>query len=178
MKRRLDELGRERQLSPLPPVIAGGALVVPAGLLERLRGERVDPPGSFARETARVDRLAVEAVLMTERALGRRPTEMAHNNPGYDVLSRDPMSDEIVFIEVKGRVVGADEVMVSRNQLLTSLNKPDTFILALVAVAEDGSTDVRYLRRPYRGHEEALFGVTKVVFDWKELSPRSRCASP
>ena len=33
LKRRLEELDAERQLSPLPPVVAGGALIVPAGLL-------------------------------------------------------------------------------------------------------------------------------------------------
>src|SRR6476646_12239058 len=40
LKRRMTELDQERQLSPLPPVVAGGALVIPHGLLERLRGER------------------------------------------------------------------------------------------------------------------------------------------
>jgi superfamily II DNA or RNA helicase/predicted nucleotidyltransferase len=178
LQRRTEELGRERQLSPLPPVIAGGALVVPAGLLERLRGERAESPPSYARETERVDRLAVAAVLAAERALGRRPKEMAHNNPGYDVLSRDPITDALVFLEVKGRVLGADEVTVSKNQLLTALNKPDAFILALVAVADDDTTEVRYLQRPCRGHEEALFGVTKVVFDWNDLWARADPPAP
>ena len=178
-QRRLDELERERQLSPLPPVLVGGALVVPAGLLERLRGEREeDPPGSLARETERVDRLAVDAVLAREVALGRRPREMAHNNTGYDILSRDPITEELVFLEVKGRVLGAEEVTVSRNQLLTALNEPDSFILALVSVAEDDTTEVRYLKRPYRGHEQALFGVTKVTFDWAELWNRAETPKP
>jgi superfamily II DNA or RNA helicase/predicted nucleotidyltransferase len=178
MDRRLEDLERERQLSPLPPVVAGGALVVPAGMLERLRGERVGPPGSLARETERVDRLAVDAVLTMERSLGRRPKEMAHNNPGYDVLSRDPVTDVLWFLEVKGRVLGADDVTVSRNQLLTSLNKPDAFILALVSVADDDTTKVRYLFRPYRGHEDALFHVTKVTFDWDALWQRASAPAP
>ncbi len=102
LQRRLEELERERQLSPSADGRRGA--VVPAALLERLRGERIDAPGSFARETERVDRLAVSAVLTAERALGRQPKEMAHNNPGYDVLSRDPVTDELCFVEVKGRV--------------------------------------------------------------------------
>jgi superfamily II DNA or RNA helicase/predicted nucleotidyltransferase len=173
LQRRTEELERERLLSPLPPVIAGGALVVPAGLLERLRGERAESPTSFARETERAERLAMAAVLAAERALGRRPKEMAHNNPGYDVLSRDPVTHTLVFLEVKARVLGVDEVTVSKNQLLTALNKPDAFILALVAVADDDSTEVRYLQRPYRGYEEALFGVTTVAFDWNDLWSRA-----
>ena len=103
---------------------------------------------------------------------------MAHNNPGYDVLSRDPVTDTLMFLEVKGRVLGADDVSVSRNQLLTALNKPDAFILALVAVADDDTTEVRYLQQPYRGHEEALFGVTKVVFDWDALWERASAPEP
>jgi len=177
LARREEELGRERLLSPLPPLIVGGALVVPEGLLARLRGDSTEAPGLHARETERVDRLAVAAVLATERALGRWPREMAHNNPGYDVLSRDSVTDELIFIEVKGRVLGADEVTVSKTQLLTSLNKPEAFVLALVAVADDDSTDVRYLERPFRG-QEALFTVTKVTFDWNRLWERASAPSP
>ena len=39
-RKRLDELEQEAQLSPLPPVVVGGALVIPAGLLVRLKGQR------------------------------------------------------------------------------------------------------------------------------------------
>ncbi|MEJ7785756.1 MAG: helicase-related protein [Solirubrobacteraceae bacterium] len=178
LARRGEELARERLLSPLPPLVLGGALVIPAGLLARLAGEAEGPPGLHARETERVDKLAVAAVLATERGLGRRPREMAHNQKGYDVLSRDPVTDELLFIEIKGRVLGADEVTVSKNQLLTSLNKPDAFILALVSVADDDATIVRYLERPYRGHEEALFDVSKVVFDWNALWARATVPVP
>ena len=38
IKHRLEELEAERQLAPMPPVVAGGALIVPAGLLASLRG--------------------------------------------------------------------------------------------------------------------------------------------
>ncbi|TMC41404.1 MAG: DEAD/DEAH box helicase, partial [Chloroflexi bacterium] len=36
LERRLSELEQERKLSPLPPVVVGGVLVVPQGLLDRL----------------------------------------------------------------------------------------------------------------------------------------------
>ena len=88
LKRRLTELDQERQLSPLPPVVVGGALVIPRGLLERLRGERSIEPDVHARETERVERLAVDAVLAAEADLGRHPEEMATQQPGL----RHPVS--------------------------------------------------------------------------------------
>lgn len=38
LQRRLEEIQRERQLAPLPPVVLGGLLVVPVGLLRAMRG--------------------------------------------------------------------------------------------------------------------------------------------
>ena len=38
LKNRLEALTREAQLSPLPPVVQGGALVVPRGLLRQCQG--------------------------------------------------------------------------------------------------------------------------------------------
>lgn len=49
LEKRMKELEQERRLSPLPPVAIGGALVVPIGLLARLRGdERELRPGGAA----------------------------------------------------------------------------------------------------------------------------------
>ncbi|MGH2970457.1 MAG: helicase-related protein [Solirubrobacteraceae bacterium] len=176
--RRLEELEREKQLSPVPPTLAGGALVVPAGLLARLRGDVDEDPAVRARETERVDRAAVDAVLACERSLGRRPREMAHNQKGYDVLSRDPVTERLHFIEVKGRAMGADTVTVSKNQILTALNKPETFILALVKVRPDDSTELRYLTSPFKGDEGALFDVTSVTFDLAALWEKGVVPAP
>jgi superfamily II DNA or RNA helicase len=173
LKRRLDELEHEKQLAPLPPVVIGGALVVPAGLLERVRGERTAEPAAYARDTERVERLAVDAVLAHERALGREPLEMPRNNPGYDVLSKDPGSGEFLFIEVKGRVEGAPTVTVTRNEILTALNKPAQYVLALVEVSDRDETDVQYLREPFAGSEDAFFDVTSVNYNWQKLTTRA-----
>ncbi|MBD3308718.1 DUF3883 domain-containing protein, partial [candidate division KSB3 bacterium] len=40
----------------------------------------------------------------------------------------------LCFIEVKGRVYGADSVTITKNEILTALNKPEQFILAVVEV--------------------------------------------
>jgi hypothetical protein len=172
LKGRMDELAREAQLSPLPPVVVGGALVIPRGLIERIRGERRDDPAAHARETERVERLAVDAVLAAERSLGREPLEMPPNNKGYDIQSRTNGLGELLFIEVKGRVAGADEFTITKSEILTSLNKPNHFILALVEVRDDSSTDVRYVRKPFTGSEEMYFDMTSANYKWAQLFGR------
>ena len=42
-------------MAALPPTVIGGTLVVPHGLLDRLRDERVSPLNLFARETKRIE---------------------------------------------------------------------------------------------------------------------------
>ena len=48
--------------------------------------------------------------------------------------SRDPKTGKLRFIEVKGRIQGARDVIVTKNEILTALNKPEDFILAIVFV--------------------------------------------
>lgn len=59
---RMAELDREERLQALPPVLVGGALVGPAGLLARLRGDPEAPPEVYTLPTAEVERRAVDAV--------------------------------------------------------------------------------------------------------------------
>jgi hypothetical protein len=171
LARRLEELEAERQLSPLPPVVAGGALVLPAGLLAQLGGTPVDP-AARARETERVERAAVDAVLAAERRLGRTAVEMPHNNKGYDIESKDA-EGRLWFIEVKGRVEGSETVIVTKSEIGVGRNKPDQFILALVEVPFNGEPLVRYLRQPFDGSGDLPFATISVTFDWKKLANRS-----
>ena len=50
------------------------------------------------------------------------------------LLSFNPKTQHLRFIEVKGRIDGADTVMVTRQEVITSLHEPDKFILAIVPV--------------------------------------------
>jgi hypothetical protein len=118
-----------------------------------------------AEARKRIERLAVDAVLAAEQRLGREPREMPPNNPGYDIESRAGWG-ELLFIEVKGRAAGAPTVSVTKTEILTGLNKPHEFILALVEVAADDTTTVRYVRRPFTGQEDGLLGVASVNFEW------------
>ena len=79
-----------------------------------------------------------------ERRLGFEPTDREFEKLGYDIESRVPGTGKLRFIEVKGRVSGADTVTVTRNEILYSLNKPDDFILAIVEF-RDGDTSSRPL---------------------------------
>ncbi|MFO7976728.1 MAG: DUF3883 domain-containing protein, partial [Candidatus Hydrogenedentota bacterium] len=148
----------------------GGALVIPQGLINRVSSDQPKVDQQEAIDRDRVDRLAVDAVMATERRLGRKPMEMPHQNPGYDIESRVP--DEpgrLLFIEVKGKVKGRETVAASKTQILTALNKPDDFILAIVEIDGD-ATAVKYVRQPFGRAPD--FGVTSVNYDLGELLGR------
>ncbi len=170
LQKRLEELEQERRLSPMPPVVIGGALVVPAGLMARLRGERKGEPALFAKDRERVMLLAMAAVIDAERRLGFSPRDVSAQNLGYDVESEIRADGRLRFIEVKGRAKGADTVTITKNEILTALNKPEDFILALVEVDGD-STNTRYVRQPFQ--REPDFGVTSVNYDLRDLSARA-----
>ncbi|MBC7252726.1 MAG: DUF3883 domain-containing protein [Actinobacteria bacterium] len=163
LKRRLAELEEERKLYPLPPVIVGGALVVPGGLLVRLRGEEGAPEGGDQR---RIEALAMQAVMELEESLGYKPVDVSAEKRGYDVESLDPETGRLRFIEVKGRAAGASTVTVTKNEILTALNKPEDFILAIVEVEGDRATP-HYIRSPFG--REPDFGVTSVNYSLSEL---------
>ena len=171
LRKRLEELKLEAQISPLPPVVLGGLLVVPIGLLDAVSGREtagtrtaVDTQASAAR--------AHSIIMETERNLGFDPTDREFEKLGYDIESRVPGTGKLRFIEVKGRVSGASTVTVTRNEILYSLNKPEDFILGIVEFLDDGEHRVHYVREPFR--REPDFGVTSVNYDFAELLARAR----
>jgi hypothetical protein len=168
LERRLNELEQERKFSALPPIVVGGVLVVPIGLLKTLKaGSAARPADVGAHETQRIERLAMEAVMHIERELGYAPRDVSAEKCGYDIESHVPASGQLRFIEVKGRMQGADTVTVTRNEILTALNKPDAFILALVEVDGEGKTTTHYLSRPFRSEPD--FEATSVNYDLAKL---------
>lgn len=168
--KRMEELEQERKLSPLPPVVIGGALVVTEALLRRLKGEASPISDRQRHETERVEKLAMEAVTAAEKRLGFEPLDVSKENRGYDIESRIPGQGRLRFIEVKGRVAGATTVTVTKNEILTGLNKPDEFILAVVEVHGDSAIP-RYIKCPFG--REPDFGVTSVNYKLDELLARS-----
>jgi hypothetical protein len=166
LQKRLAELEQERRISPQSPNVIGGALVVPLAMIGRLtHGTMDERPDEVNRK--RIERLAVEAVLSMERKLGREAKEMPHENPGYDIESRDPVKKRLLFIEVKGKAPTATTVTVSKTQILTALNKPKDFILAIVQVDGNVAGVPHYIHRPFK--REPDFAATSVNYDLSEL---------
>jgi superfamily II DNA or RNA helicase len=172
LKRRLEELDAERQLSPQPPVIAGGALIVPSGLLASLKGVSAKEIADHAVERTVTERAAVDAVMAAERDLGRRPKEMPPNNKGFDIESKD-REGRLWFIEVKGRVSGAETFTITRSEVGVGRNKPDVHLLALVEVEDAMAKEVRYLRRAFEEVGDLPFDTISVNLKWKAYFERA-----
>ena len=91
----------------------------------------------------------------------------AQKGLGYDIESKDPHTEALVFIEVKGRWLGRDDITLTKNEILCSRNEPDKFRLALVPVAEDGVQAPRYLRGFVFGEPD--FAETTRTFSLRKL---------
>ncbi|GIV55347.1 MAG: RNA helicase [Candidatus Kapaibacterium sp.] len=166
LEKRMQELDLEAQISPLPPVVMGGFVVIPAGLLAKMKGH-LPPPDTPSAETQAIAARARAIVMEAERRLGFQPVDRESDHLGYDIESRDPASGHLRFIEVKGRVAGADTITVTRNEILTSLNKPDAYILAIVLFESDEKHRLYYVRSPFQ--REPDFGVTSVNYELSSL---------
>ena len=157
LQRRTTQLDLQRQLSPAPPRVVGGALVLPATMLHGDdQGKAGDPFDSITDADSRrmVEIRAMDAVFSIERELGFEPRDVSGQRKiGYDIESvvpeskRNGDSPALRLIEVKGRAAGSGTVTLSKNEILCALNKPDGWILAVVEVG--GSfTHTLYLRKP------------------------------
>jgi hypothetical protein len=174
LQKRFEELKLETQISPLPPVVLGGLLVVPAGLIAALDGH-AELPATAPIDTQASSARARGIVMDIERSLGFEPTDRELEKLGYDIESRVPGTGKLRFVEVKGRITGAPTITVTRNEILYSLNKPEDFILAIVEFLDEESHRVHYVRKPFL--REPDFGVTSVNYDFSELVSRSSSPS-
>lgn len=170
MQRRLAELEQEKKVSPCPPVIVGGALIIPMGLLNRIMG-RPNAGSLFGADRAAIERAAMDAVTQRELARGFQPRDVSAENVGYDIESVIPESRRngghcLRFVEVKGRRKGSTTVTVTRNEILTALNKPDEYILAIVEV-DGAQTKTVYIRKPFSKAPDQ--GACSVNYDIADL---------
>ena len=157
----------------MPPVVLGGLLVVPMGLLAAMTGR---PPITSTHGDTQASAARARAIIMDiERTLGFEPTDREFEKLGYDIESRVPGTGTLRFIEVKGRVSTADTITVTRNEILYSLNMPDDFILGIVEFTGEDSHRVHYVRQPFQ--REPDFGVTSVNYNVGELLARAEAPS-
>lgn len=171
MVARLAEIERERRIAPMPPVVTGGAMVIPKGLMHQLMPHTYDSPFGQGDRQA-VEFTAMNAVMRIEKAMGYQPKDVSASKCGYDIESFVPESlrgedgNVLRFVEVKGRRAGADTVTVSRNEILCALTNPDQFILAIVEV-DGNNTKTVYLKRPFKNAPD--YATASVNYDIEEL---------
>jgi hypothetical protein len=117
---------------------------------------------------------AREIVMDVERDLGFDPVDRELDKLGYDIESRikdGPDRGRLRFIEVKGRVTGAQTLTVTRNEILYSFHEPERFILAIVEFQANGGHRVHYLRHPFK--REPDFGAASVNYYFADLLKRA-----
>jgi len=172
LERRERELLEMRHVTSSTPVIAGGALVIPAGLLATRRGEET---GIAVLARKHVEMVAMRAVIEAERALGHKVVDVSAEKCGWDVTAYVPAADGEILavrhIEVKGRAKGQTTITVSRNEILYGLNQADKFILAVVLVDGEDYEGPFYIREPL-DHEPG-WAVAGVNYDLDALLSRA-----
>ena len=167
LQARMAQLDREERLSALPPRVRGGALVVPVGLMARMAGTAPGKPVETQESAAR----AREIVMQVERELGFVPTDREFEHLGWDIESLVPKTGKLRFIEVKGRISGADTISVTKNEVLKALNLPNDYILAIVEFTDNQKHRVHYLRQPFE--QKPDWGVVSVNYSMDELIARA-----
>jgi superfamily II DNA or RNA helicase len=172
LESRKRELQAMRQVQNGSPIILGCALVVPAGLLMEIRGESpaLGTPDATAR--AKIEKIAMQAVMEREISKGHEVKDVSAEKCGWDITSHPPrvhgVQAEPIHIEVKGRAAGADTITVTHNEITCALNQADKFILAIVFVNPDDSVDgPHYIPNPFR--KEPDWGAASVNYSIEQL---------
>ena len=181
LENRKRELHAMRHVVNGTPVVLGGALVIPAGLLARKRGEEPTDPivAAFVADAAaraRIEKAAMNAVRAAEEARGCRVVDVSADKCGWDLTSYPPAIDGKVpeprHIEVKGRIKGAATVTITRNEMLYAFNQGDKFRLAVVLVGDgDAIEGPHYIRNPF--DREPSWGVASINFNLGDLLARA-----
>lgn len=170
LQQRTKELMEKKNIVSSTPVVIGGALVIPQGLLAKRKGETTFCADAEAR--SHIERMAMQAVKMVEESLGHTVIDVSAEKCGWDVTARPPRNSDGSIkpdrhIEVKGRAKGQNTITVTRNEIIYGLNQADKFMLAVVVV--DGNTvdGPHYIRNPFTSEPD--FGVASINYDLADL---------
>lgn len=174
LSQRKSELEAMKNVVSSTPVVLGGALVIPAGLLAQRKGETTFCADAEAR--SRIEWAAMNAVIAAEKAMGHEIFDVSAQKCGWDITARPPVGPGNALhddrhIEVKGRAKGATTVTVTKNEIFSSFNQGEKFILAIVLVDGDQVDGPYYIKHPFKTEPE--FGVASVNYDLQELLGRA-----
>lgn len=171
---REQELLAMRHVISATPVVVGGALVIPAGLLAQRKGQPEWTADATAR--ARIEWAAMHAVMNAERALGHEVIDVSAQKCGWDITSLPRAINGKLppsrHIEVKGRAKGSSTITVTRNEILYGLNQQDKFILAIVLVDGDQCEGPFYVTKPFA--QEPDWAVTSINLDLEQLLAKAQ----
>jgi SNF2 family DNA or RNA helicase len=174
LEQRKQELAEMKNVVSSTPVVIGGALVVPQGLISQRQGDTTFSVDAQAR--ARIEQVAMQAVMEHERALGHSVKDVSAEKCGWDVTARPPENPDGSLpsdrhIEVKGRAKGQSTITVSRNEIIYALNQAEKFWLSIVIVDGEDFEGPYYVKNPFS--TEPDFAVASVNYDLKDLLKKS-----
>ena len=174
LRQRKEELESMKNVVSSTPVVLGGALVIPAGMLAQRKGDSRFCADAAAR--SRIEWVAMQAVMQAEQTLGHQVFDVSAQKCGWDITARPPLGANNAIcddrhIEVKGRAKGATTVTVTKNEIFSSLNQGEKYILAIVLVEGEQVDGPYYIKHPFKSEPE--FGVASVNYDLQELLSRA-----
>ncbi|MFE8070146.1 helicase-related protein [Marinobacteraceae bacterium S3BR75-40.1] len=163
-RRRVDDLTerlaqRKRELEAMKnvvsstPLVIGGALVIPKGLLAQRKGDTGFSADAQAR--AHIEQVAMRAVIEHEESLGHSTKDVSAEKCGWDITAYPPVNPDGSLpqdrhIEVKGRAKGQKTITVTSNEIRYALNQgSEKFWLAIVIVDGDQYEGPFYVKNPF-----------------------------
>jgi hypothetical protein len=92
---------------------------------------------------------------------GRKPTDVSHNNYGYDIESTDPLTGKKRYIEVKGAMGRPDKRVVTINEWNKAMELRNDYYIYYVLGLADDEGEIRIIRNPAKNitPEEKVFDV-------------------
>ena len=173
LDKRLKVLDQERTISAATPIVKGAFIVIPIGLLLQRNRENYDLESIVDPELeSSLKVTALRVVMEKEYSLGFEPKDVTKKNCGYDIISFDSSSKSYRFIKVKGFNRELEYIYASRNEMLTSLNKPNSYRLALVRINNNLIDEPLYVENPF--DVEPKFNYTQYPFEFKKLLAKSK----
>ena len=167
LQKRNQELEEELKISSKPPVVIGGALVLPASWLKtNVKADYKEHGFASPEEKAAVEKAAMDAVFLVEKDLNNPTRDRSKEKIGYDIESTCSQTGNLRFIEVKGRRKDAVTVTITKNEIIYGLNLPEQFFIAL-AIVDGKRIEVHYIQNVFRFEPD--FGVTSINFNVKDL---------